>query len=171
MDLSDDQDTTDLDKALTAAASRGCDTAVVLGQYSGSGGRLDHTFGIIQSLLTALTPRGPFADILVLSEESVMQLLLPHQSTSQSSAPALSEGHKLDTIVGSACGLIPIAGPCLDVSTRGLQWDVSHQKLSFGGLISTSNRAAEEQVWVSTDAPLLWTMSFVETTQSGGSME
>lgn len=175
MDLSEDQDTTDLDKALVAAATRGCDTALVLGRYSGSSGRLDHTFGIIQSLLTAQAPRGPFADIVVLSEESVMQLLLPRQPPSQPSSQtgerALSEGHKLDAVIGSACGLIPIAGPCFDVSTRGLQWDVSRQELSFGGLVSTSNRAAEEQVWVSTDAPLLWTMSFVDTAHASVSPE
>ena len=70
--------------------------------------------------------------------------------------------HVLEAMVGSACGLIPIAGPCDDVTTSGLQWDVAHQRLSFGGLISTSNRAAQPQVRVVADGPLLWTMCLDE---------
>lgn len=175
MDLCDDQESTDLDKALAAAAARGCDAAVVLGRYSGSCGRLDHTFGIVQSLFGAQTPRGPFADILVLSEDSAMQLLLPRPppclSASEPKKLTQAEEHVLETIVGSACGLIPIAGPCLDVSTQGLQWDVSHQRLAFGGLISTSNRAAKAQVRVATDGPLLWTMSFAESSNADSGVE
>jgi thiamine pyrophosphokinase len=55
VDLSGDQDSTDLDKALALAASRGCRSAVVVGAFNnGGGGRIDHFFGVVQSLFTAL---------------------------------------------------------------------------------------------------------------------
>eukprot|EP00613_Pedinella_sp_CCMP2098_P052020 CAMPEP_0171896042 /NCGR_PEP_ID=MMETSP0992-20121227/47366_1 /TAXON_ID=483369 /ORGANISM="non described non described, Strain CCMP2098" /LENGTH=298 /DNA_ID=CAMNT_0012524027 /DNA_START=208 /DNA_END=1104 /DNA_ORIENTATION=- len=77
LNQAEDQDTTDLDKALAVAAARGCKEAVVVGEYSGSEGRLDHTFGIINSLFTTQTPRGSFEQIVVLSPQSTLQLLLP----------------------------------------------------------------------------------------------
>jgi len=57
------------------------------------------------------------------------------------------------------CGLIPLDGKAL-VTTSGLKWNLANQPLRFGDLISTSNSFAEEvkEVFVETDALLLWTM-------------
>lgn len=159
MDQSADQDSTDLDKALKVAAQRGCDSAVVLGRFSGSAGRLDHTFGVVQSMFLALNPAGLFRNVLVMSEESTMQLLLPAHNP-----------HCVEAIPGSTCGLIPIAGACADVTTSGLEWDLEHGALGFGGLVSTSNQAVRAQVTVVTDCPLLWTMAFPGS-ESEGDME
>eukprot|EP00756_Hemistasia_phaeocysticola_P028936 Hpha_TRINITY_DN1619_c0_g1::TRINITY_DN1619_c0_g1_i2::g.48664::m.48664/K00949/thiN, TPK1, THI80; thiamine pyrophosphokinase len=54
-DLSEDQETTDLDKALCAAMERGCQEIVVAGRYAGTGGRTDHFFGVVQTLFVAAT--------------------------------------------------------------------------------------------------------------------
>jgi thiamine pyrophosphokinase len=84
---------------------------------------------------------------------------------------------------GPSCGLVPLLGPAV-VTTSGLRWDLRNQKLTFGELISTSNRircgdddededggggvdaarrvrsddcASRGEVRVVTDAPLVWT--------------
>ena len=150
IDLGSDQDSTDLDKALVAAAARGCNSAVVIGRYSGSAGRLDHTFGIVQSMFLSQVPHGPFEKVIILSHDAELQLLLP-----TAEAP-----HCIETMVGAKVGLIPISGPCNDVTTTGLKWDLDHARLGFGGLISTSNVALNEQATVASDGPLLWTQCF-----------
>lgn len=151
MNLSADQDSTDLDKCLSEASRRGCDSAVIVGKFSGFGGRLDHTFGIIQSLFLCQAPHGPFRDVVCVAADSTMQLLVPRP-----------EGHTIEALEGSSCGLVPIAGPCRAVSTSGLQWDLGEgaEGLRFGGLVSTSNIAVRPQVHVKGDGPLLWTMAF-----------
>lgn len=87
--------------------------------------------------------------LICISDSATMQLLLPS-----------SEKHTMNAVIGASVGLIPIVGPCSDVTTSGLKWDVTHAELRFGGLISTSNMALSESVSISTNAPLLWTMSF-----------
>jgi len=148
--MRNDQDTTDLSKALNEASRRGCDEAVVLGQFSGLGGRLDHTFGIIQSLFLAQAPLGPFRKVLCVSNEATMQLLLPESGPKQT----------IESVEGCSCGLVPIAGTCNEVTTTGLAWDLTKDRLGFGGLVSTSNQVALDEVVVTSDNPLLWTMAF-----------
>ncbi|CAM9946902.1 unnamed protein product [Phaeothamnion confervicola] len=58
---------------------------------------------------------------------------------------------------GPTCGLLPIGGPCRQVTTKGLRWDLDGATLEFGALVSSSNSVAAETVSVTTDAPLVWT--------------
>ncbi|CAG9766798.1 unnamed protein product [Ceutorhynchus assimilis] len=56
------------------------------------------------------------------------------------------------------CSLIPIGEPCI-VSSKGLKWNLDETKLSFGGLVSTSNTYnGEPFVTVTTDGFLVWSM-------------
>lgn len=57
---------------------------------------------------------------------------------------------------GPFCGLAPLAQPAT-ASSRGLRWNLAATRMAFGGLISTSNRLEAGEVWVETDQPLVWT--------------
>ena len=96
-DLAHDQDSTDLEKALCVLRERGCDKAIVAGQFAGVEGRLDHTFGIMSTLCS-------FSDmkIVVLGADCLMHLLEPGE-------------HRIfvpDAESAPHCGLVPLAGPC-----------------------------------------------------------
>ena len=60
--LSHDQQSTDLEKALVAAKAEGCCRAVIAGQFAGINGRLDHTFGIANALLRLQPTQDPFLE-------------------------------------------------------------------------------------------------------------
>ena len=147
LDLHEDQDSTDLDKALATAAGRGCTHAAVIGNFCGGHGRLDHTFGIVQSLFLALAPAGRFEEIVVASDCAAMQLLLPGV-------------HRVQAVPGCACGLVPVHGAAEAVTTSGLKWDLHDDRMAFGHLVSTSNHTQREEIDVTTSAPLLWTLTF-----------
>ena len=48
------------------------------------------------------------------------------------------------------------------VSTSGLRWNISGQRMEWGGLVSTSNEIDGEVVEVSTSHTLLWTCSLAK---------
>lgn len=144
-DLSHDQDSTDLEKALSAASEAECERIVVAGQFAGVEGRLDHTFGIANTLRM-----NAHLQIAVIADDSFMFLLEPGEHRilvpGASSAPH--------------CGLVPLGTPCTSISTTGLQWNMTDARMEFGGLVSVCNRvdpSAEGRVWVKTSTHVLWT--------------
>jgi thiamine pyrophosphokinase len=54
------------------------------------------------------------------------------------------------------CSLVPIFGLVESVTTTGLRWNLSKQRMEFGKLISTSNELAHDLVQVESSGPLLW---------------
>lgn len=75
---------------------------------------------------------------------------------------------KLRKLFPGSCGLIPITQRETIVSSKGFHWDLSENKMEFGGLISTSNRLELEKnngnLWVETTAPVILTF-FTDWTQ------
>ena len=168
----------DLDSVATTTSSQTRQRRVyVLG---GGAGRLDQSISCLQALFNwaprfasgaQADPRLSNGARLLLFGESDCTMLLP---------PGRHVHHILRDIEGDECGLLPLGGACT-VSTTGLQWNLKQQVLSFGGLVSTSNRvlplaisdgtnsedssASIERlhtvdVEIETDAPLVWTCSF-----------
>mmetsp|Transcript_124348 Transcript_124348/g.346168 ORF Transcript_124348/g.346168 Transcript_124348/m.346168 type:complete len:238 (+) Transcript_124348:2-715(+) len=143
-DLSQDQDSTDLDKALNAAREIGCEKIVVAGQFAGVQGRLDHTFGIANALCLNAD-----LQIAVIGDDCNMFLLGPGEHHIY--VPLAS--------VGTHCGLVPLGAPCSNITTTGLRWNMTDDKMEFGGLISVCNQLdplAGGHVQVRTSSPVLW---------------
>ena len=145
-----DQDTTDFTKtAREVLALRQKRLANISSIYAANaiGGRFDQTLGNIQTVMEL--GKGP--PVYLLSEDSIVVLLQSGESSIAVDS-GLESGH---------CGLLPIGEPCSDCTTTGLRWNLTHQAMRFGGLVSTSNLLApgHTAVHVTTSSPLLWTMS------------
>uniref|UniRef100_A0ACD5TGJ8 Uncharacterized protein n=1 Tax=Avena sativa TaxID=4498 RepID=A0ACD5TGJ8_AVESA len=148
VDQSHDQDTTDLHKCIafiienspTADKSNIC--ILVLGAL---GGRFDHEMGNINVLHLF-----PSIRIVLLSDDCLI-FLLPRTHTHNI--------HIEQSVEGPHCGLIPIGTPSTCTKTTGLRWNLDNTGMSYGGLISTSNIVDEEQVTVTSDSDLIWTIS------------
>ncbi|XP_071789035.1 thiamine pyrophosphokinase 1-like [Asterias amurensis] len=146
-----DQNYTDFTKCLRLVvdtiecSKQEVDCIVVLGAF---GDRLDQTLANINTLYEAnLITKVP---VYLLADGSLGCLLRPGKHVIE-----VNTGLESDW-----CGLVPIGHKCRQVTTTGLKWNLDHQPMQFGSLISTSNTYSEgaEVVTVQTDQPLLWTM-------------
>lgn len=78
----------------------------------------------------------------------------------------LSKGHHQIHIPESVkklwCSLVPFEST--KVTTTGLRWNLTNHTMSFGGIVSTSNKydASSNIVNIKTDRPLLWSMGITE---------
>ena len=61
-------------------------------------------------------------------------------------------------VEGPHCGLIPVGGAVRRVTTTGLTWNLSGQRLAFGELVSSSNLLQDDLVSIETSDPVLWTV-------------
>lgn len=59
--------------------------------------------------------------------------------------------------VGPTCGILPVGGTAV-VNTDGFVWDMKDQETRFGGLVSTSNALAADEVVVDTNRPVVFTV-------------
>lgn len=69
-------------------------------------------------------------------------------------------------IEGPGCSLLPIGNHASSVTTSGLHWDVEDCPFHFGGMVSSSNKAAKEKegggvISVKTSHPLIWSCDLV----------
>lgn len=113
------------------------------------GGRLDHEMANINTLFKFQHAQ-PSLHLILVGTVSAVQLL-----------PAGCTTLSISAWEGPTCGLLPIGGVCEEVTTTGLEWDVTKARLGFGGLISSSNLCKEGQaVTVQCSQPLVWTVQF-----------
>jgi len=149
-DMSDDQDTTDLEKCLAFVAKkakgRENECAVVAYGSFGDGGRLDHVFGILNTLYKW---RGVFGNVAWVSETHTARVLGPGKHE-------LIVDHGI--AVPHSCGLVPLGGPVRCVTTDGLVWDMHDASMSFGGLVSACNRIKKgtSAVSIQLSDPAVW---------------
>lgn len=145
LDLSHDQDTTDLDKCYRVIQQKtnifkesdDGSAVLVLGAF---GGKWDREM----SNLHVMMKYRHIKSVLV-GDSSHAHLLLPGVNT-------IEMDFELE---GPGCALIPLGHKCL-VTTKGLKWNLQEQHLSFGDLVSTSNQAVQNEIRVETDNPLVW---------------
>lgn len=103
------------------------------------------------SIHAAFKWRTAFDRIVLLTGDTIATLL---------DGPASHTLHVVPTVEGPICGLIPIGGPVDSVTTTGLKWNLSNQRMEWGVLTSTSNEIDPSfggVVTVETSQPLLWT--------------
>lgn len=146
----EDQDKTDFTKALEIIASVKRNTITAVVAVAENSGRLDQVLSNINTLYQTETIFNPYpVRNYIISGDSLTWLLRPGS-------------HRIyipDNICkkGIPCGLLPLS-KCV-VTTSGLKWNLDNTVMEFGGLVSSSNTYSENVVTVTTDAPLVWTMS------------
>ena len=112
-----DQNSTDLEKALTAAIRKKSKEIVVLGA---TGGRLDHAIGNL-SALAKFTGKVPITFI-----DDTGKFMAVHHS------------RKLCLPAGTIVSLLPLSR-CSGIVTQGLKWNLKNESLELGVRESTSN--------------------------------
>lgn len=137
-----DQYSTDFDKAVDIVVNKLGPTAPIISLGS-MGGRVDQSMSSIHRLFVSYEKNQP---LLLLSDQNVTILLMP--GTSRISTPL--------THLGKTCGIIPITGTA-HITTKGLEWDVENWETKFGGQLSTSNHLMEDEIEITTDAPVIFT--------------
>ncbi|GMI07501.1 hypothetical protein TrLO_g8232 [Triparma laevis f. longispina] len=161
------QDMNDLEKCLwylrqveESSRSSRFDTVCV---YGGLGGRFDQTMSSVSALFKFLDV---FENIVLVDEETTATLLRPCRAPSgglESEGGGRGGGdvHVIrpsPEVEGKLCGLIPMSGPCANVKTSGLKWNLKGEELCFGKLVSSSNEFSPgTEVRVSNDNFLVWT--------------
>ena len=137
------------------------------------GGRVDHSISNLNSLYTkCLAP----LETYILSSESITFLLKKGVNVIYADSDLFSVPP-----MGGYCGFFPFGQEAI-VSTFGLKWNVHSKRMSFGGVVSSSNEfsgvVSEEEVEfiargnfagkidvkrmhviIQTDQQLIWTMS------------
>lgn len=132
--------TTDFDKCLNKIKSvlNENDKIIVLGS---TGNRFDHTCANISTLYRNIS----LNHIYLLGENNFLFLLKKGNNII----------HIDRRIFNKMCGIIPIGEKC-KVTTTGLKYNLNNEQLSFCHLISTSNEIVNDQIRVSSTAPILW---------------
>lgn len=127
-----DQDTTDLEKALSR-----CRAPVIIGAGF-LGGRIDHSF----------------ASFCVLAKNAAIPLILLSDGECCFRCP--DAGAQLDLPVGTPCAVLPMAD--IKATTRGLRWDMDEMPLKPAGFVSSSNETKAGQVAISVTGPAIITV-------------
>ncbi|CAD7092130.1 unnamed protein product [Hermetia illucens] len=143
------QDETDFTKAvrlLEPILEKKQITSIIAIQEHGD--RFDHIMGNINTLYKANKFLKDTRSYLI-SEGSLTWLLAPGKHSIH--VPM----HLVDN--QRWCSLVPISGKTI-VTTKGLKWDLENGELEFGKLVSTSNTYASQNLEVTTNNYLLWSM-------------
>ncbi len=131
----DDKDTTDFEKVLQSVQAPLMLAAGFLG------GRLDHTFSVLNTLT-----RYPDKRVILVDETDVVVLL--------------TKPVTLNCPVGTRIALLPMQ--TAKVTTTGLEWNLDDARMDPTGLVSSSNAVAAPQVTITPAGPVLLTLPLAE---------
>ncbi|KAK6434091.1 thiamine pyrophosphokinase [Oleoguttula sp. CCFEE 5521] len=113
------------------------------------GGRVDQGIGLLHELYREQVTRHPDVRFWLFSESSITFMLQP--GTTVIRLPR-------DTgLVGRNVGLLPVYGKAV-IGTKGLEWDVQDWETEMGGMMSTSNHVLEDDVEITCDREVLFTV-------------
>lgn len=142
------QKETDFTKAIRIVESLKPDTQIIFGLYHADGTRLDHLFGLVNTL--HLIRKVVF---IINTQSSTLSWLLRPGA------------HRISKLRGSeSCCLASFVGNA-EVKTNGLQYDLHPDKpLSFGQLVSSSNFCNEnkDRISIETNKEILWSVNLAE---------
>ncbi|CAD0110434.1 unnamed protein product [Aureobasidium uvarum] len=120
---------------------------LVLGTIAG---RVDQGIGLLSEIHREQhSKEHPDIRFWLFSESSISFTLSPGATTIHT---PLAE-----RVITPNIGILPIFGPA-HISTNGLEWDVEDWHTQMGGQVSTSNHIVKDQITISTDAEVLFTV-------------
>lgn len=125
-----DKDATDLDLAISHAASVAHEVVVV----DSGAGRIDHSTA--NTLLLA-SDRFAHVSMTALTQDGIITVVRGVRT--------------LDAHVGDVVSLLAVAGPATGVTTVGLRWPLTDALLSAGSTLGVSNEFVDRQATVSVD--------------------
>ena len=138
-----DQDKNDLEKSLLAAMDDyECNHICVFGAF---GGRFDQVMASMSRLYHWADE--PKLESLWLYDDFTMAFLLPAncENRIELALPPLSGDSANHVGEGQTCGIIPLGAPCESMTLTGFEWNLTDYPSAFGGMVSTSNRIAQEE--------------------------
>lgn len=146
--LDPDQYSTDFGKAIKEVDRRvlNLENILVLGSL---GGRVDQGIGLLGELYREQIIRHPRLRFWLFTEASVSMILLPGLTKIHT---PLSSG-----LIKRNVGILPVYGPAR-ITTKGFEWDVEDWPTEMGGQMSTSNHIVADDVMVTTDREVLFTV-------------
>jgi thiamine pyrophosphokinase len=151
VDVSQDHDqySTDFGKTMQKISSRSPSSlqrdVLVLGTLAG---RVDQGLGLLHEMIREET-KHPDLRIWLFSESSLSFILKCGHN--------VIRGLQSSELFTENIGLLPVWGPAT-ISTTGLEWDVKEWYTHMGGQVSTSNHVKADEVYVETNAPILFTI-------------
>jgi thiamine pyrophosphokinase len=120
---------------------------LVLGTIAG---RLDQGIGLLSEMYREQnSEHHPNIRFWLFSESSISFTL--SRGTTTIHTPLVEK------VITPNIGILPIFGPA-HISTNGLEWDVQDWHTQMGGQVSTSNHIVKDQIIISTDAEVLFTI-------------
>lgn len=139
---------TDFDKAIKKTIEKMPQVRdiLVLGSLSG---RVDQGIGLLHEIYREQKFDHPGLRYWLFSEASITTLLLP--GTTKINTP-LKDG-----LITRNVGILPLYGKA-SITLKGFEWDVENWPTEMGGQLSTSNHIFADQVCVSTDIHVLFTV-------------
>jgi thiamine pyrophosphokinase len=143
-----DQYSTDFNKAVNKVLERlpHVQDVLVVGSI---GGRVDQGVGLLGEFYREQIVRHPHLRFWLFNEASVSTIL---RSGTTRIRTQLSDGRLKRNI-----GILPLYGPAV-ISTTGLEWDVQDWPTEIGGQLSTSNHIVEDEITISTNKEVLFTV-------------
>lgn len=146
--LDPDQYSTDFQKAVkkTVEQKPTVQNILVLGSVSG---RVDQGIGLLHEMYREQKVNHPDLSFWLFSEASISVVLRP--GTTKLHTPLKGD------LITRNVGILPLYGKA-SITIKGFEWDVVNWPTEMGGQVSTSNHIFADEVTITTDVSVLFTI-------------